>query len=458
MTEQPPADGRRADGALSVMTDAAARALQAELAIEAAGIGSFDYDLVTGRLVWDDRLIELFGYRQEGFAGTIEAFFARLHPEDVERTAAALQTTIDERGDLDVEYRIVVPGGDTRWVQGRGRVLVDDEGRPVRLLGAAYDTTRQRHGDARVARVLETMSAAFYSLDREWRFAYVNAEAERLLGRSRDELLGGIVWDLFPDAVGSAFEEHYRAAVDSRRVHRLRGVLPRAPGRLVRASRLSRAGRALGLLRRDHRTAHRAGARAAWCRAALADRRHQHAAVRRPGRRWPGGGGARAGRRNRRPPTRRLGGRHARRCRGRSDARRRHVAPGPRHARHRRPVRPLAAAGGAARRPHLAGPRVRRADGRPGRAGRRRRPAPPGRGARHVPRAGAAVGGRPGAQRPRPDAGCDQHLPLGGPAGLRRRGRHDGHRGGRTRGPGRRQRPARPTSSAASPRACSAAC
>jgi serine phosphatase RsbU (regulator of sigma subunit)/PAS domain-containing protein len=100
-------------------------------------------------------------------------------------------------------------------MQGRGRVLVDEHGRPVRLLGAAYDTTRQRHGDARVARVLETMSAAFYLLDREWRFAYVNAEAERLLGRSRDELLGGNVWQLFPDAVGSDFEQHYRAAMAS---------------------------------------------------------------------------------------------------------------------------------------------------------------------------------------------------------------------------------------------------
>ena len=218
MSQQPSADARRADGAAAgarLVAEAAARALQAELAIDAAGIGSFDYDLVTGRLAWDDRLIELFGYQQEGFAGTIDAFFARLHPEDVGRTAAALQTTIDDRGDLDVEYRVVVPGGDTRWVQGRGRVLVDDSGRPVRLLGAAYDTTRQRHGDARVARVLETMSAAFYSLDREWRFAYVNAEAERLLGRSRDDLLGGNVWELFPDAVGSDFEKHYRAAMAS---------------------------------------------------------------------------------------------------------------------------------------------------------------------------------------------------------------------------------------------------
>jgi PAS domain S-box-containing protein len=215
VTEQSSADGRRPGGVAALDAAAAARALQAELAIDAAGIGSFDYDLVTGRLIWDERLIELFGYRQEGFAGTIEAFFARVHPEDVERTAAALQATIDNRGDLDVEYRVTIPGGDTRWVQGRGRVLVDDDGRPVRLLGAAYDTTRQRHGDARVARVLETMGAAFFSLDRSWRFDYVNAEAERLLGRSREELRGGVIWELFPAAVGSLFEEHYRGSAQN---------------------------------------------------------------------------------------------------------------------------------------------------------------------------------------------------------------------------------------------------
>jgi serine phosphatase RsbU (regulator of sigma subunit) len=58
------------------------------------------------------------------------------------------------------------------------------------------------------------MRSAFFALDRSWRFTYVNAEAERVLHRTRDELLGGVVWELFPDAVGSAFETHYRAAME----------------------------------------------------------------------------------------------------------------------------------------------------------------------------------------------------------------------------------------------------
>ncbi|GAB3362644.1 SpoIIE family protein phosphatase [Modestobacter lapidis] len=199
----------------AVVSEFEAGKLRWGLAIDAAGIGSFDWDLVTGTLFWDDRLLTLFGYEQSGFSQTIEAFTARLHPDDVERVTEALQAAIDSCGTFDAEYRVVLPGGDTRWVQGRGRALADERGVAVRLLGAGYDTTAQRHGDARVARVLESMPSAFFSLGRDWTFTYVNAEAERLLGRNRDELLGGSIWGLFPAAADSVFEEQYRGAAAS---------------------------------------------------------------------------------------------------------------------------------------------------------------------------------------------------------------------------------------------------
>ena len=185
------------------------------LAIDAAGIGAFDWDLTTGRLIWDERLIEMFGYTVDGFDHTIEAFNARLHPDDLGRVGEALQSSIESIGDFDAEYRIVLPDGGTRWVHARGRTVADAEGRAERLLGAAYDTTGDRAGEVRVTRVLEAMPAGFYSLDRDWRFTYVNVEAERLLGRPRDELLGRVLWEAFPAAVNSIFEESYRAAVRS---------------------------------------------------------------------------------------------------------------------------------------------------------------------------------------------------------------------------------------------------
>jgi PAS domain S-box-containing protein len=187
--------------------------LRIELAVDAAGIGSFDWDLVTGRLSWDQRLLELFGYGSQDFDQTIEGFAARVHPDDRERVQEALQTAIETVGEYDAEFRVVLPDGGMRWVQGRGRALADDQGRAVRLLGVGYDTTLRRAGDARLSRLLESMKAAFFSLDGEWRFTYLNAEAERVLGTMRDDAVGGSIWELFPAAVGSAFEEHYRAAV-----------------------------------------------------------------------------------------------------------------------------------------------------------------------------------------------------------------------------------------------------
>jgi serine phosphatase RsbU (regulator of sigma subunit)/PAS domain-containing protein len=183
------------------------------LAIDAAGIGTYDWDLVDDVLVWDDQLIRLFGYDVDTFDQTIAAFLARLHPDDVTRVRDAMRMCVDTVGEFDSEYRVVRPDGETRWVHARGRALAGPDGTAVRLLGAAYDTTGEREAAGRVTRVLEAMPAGFYSLDRDWRFTHVNAEGERLLGATRDELLGRVIWEAFPAAVNSIFEDSYRTAV-----------------------------------------------------------------------------------------------------------------------------------------------------------------------------------------------------------------------------------------------------
>ena len=184
------------------------------LAIDAAGVGAFVWDLASRRLRWDERLLELFGLDATTFGGTIEAFNDRVHPDDRSRVGAALERAIATCGDYDAEYRVVLPDSGVRWIAARGRAFAETEGGPaVRLVGAAYDTTQVREGEARIGRVLETMSSAFYQLDTEWRFTYVNSEAERLLGASRNHLVGRSIWDEFPAAVDSEFESSYRDAV-----------------------------------------------------------------------------------------------------------------------------------------------------------------------------------------------------------------------------------------------------
>ncbi len=66
-------------------------------------------------------------------------------------------------------------------------------------------------------RILESITDAFVALDHDWTLTYVNAQAETLLERPRDELLGKNLWDEFPEAVGSTFHEKYKAAVAENR-------------------------------------------------------------------------------------------------------------------------------------------------------------------------------------------------------------------------------------------------
>lgn len=198
--------------------DAESDRLAWRLAVDAAGVGAFVWDLRTGELHWDERLLELFGLDATTFGGTIEAFNSQVHPDDLGRVSDALQVAIATCSDYDAEYRVLLPGGGLRWIEARGRALPDDGdggGPAVRLVGAAYDTTAVRDGEARVRRVLESMSTAFFQLDREWRFSYVNSEAERLLGAGRSRLVGRSLWEEFPASVGGTFEEHYRRAVRS---------------------------------------------------------------------------------------------------------------------------------------------------------------------------------------------------------------------------------------------------
>ncbi len=197
-----------------------------ELAMAAAGLGSFDWDLVTGRLTWDERLIELFGYVRDGFDETIEAFNQRLHPDDRARVALALETAIATCGEYGAEYRVVHPDGSVHWIEARGRALAGADGIAVRVVGVGYDTTAVREGEARFTRVVESMPSGYFVLDDDWRFRYMNAEAERVLHRSRGELLGVRIWDAYPATLGTDFERAYRQAVAGGEPVTLRAYYP----------------------------------------------------------------------------------------------------------------------------------------------------------------------------------------------------------------------------------------
>ncbi|MCF6524994.1 SpoIIE family protein phosphatase [Streptomyces sp. JJ36] len=116
------------------------RAAMLELAMSNAHIGSFDWDFATGRLVWDERLCELFGITPDAFDGRVETFYQAVHPEDRALVDAAVQESL-HTGRYHVVYRVVRPDGAVRWIDAESRVVYADDGTPQGMIGVAQDRT-----------------------------------------------------------------------------------------------------------------------------------------------------------------------------------------------------------------------------------------------------------------------------------------------------------------------------
>ena len=86
-------------------------------------------------------------------------------------------------------------------------------------LGRAIERQLAREEQAAAVKrfedTLERIDDAFFALDSDWRFTYVNGKAAALLGRDPDALIGENVWEAFPAAVGQQYEEHYRRAMET---------------------------------------------------------------------------------------------------------------------------------------------------------------------------------------------------------------------------------------------------
>jgi PAS domain S-box-containing protein len=114
-----------------------------------AHLGSWDWDIDTGEVRWSDEQFRIFGHEPGTIAVTYDTFLASLHPEDHDSVLAAINDALLGKRVYDVEYRIVRPNGEVRFIHTRGDVYRDATGHPLSMAGTALDITeRKRIEDA----------------------------------------------------------------------------------------------------------------------------------------------------------------------------------------------------------------------------------------------------------------------------------------------------------------------
>ncbi len=185
------------------------------LALTAAELGTWDYNPVTGALIWDARCKELFGLPPETEVD-YDIFLAGLHPDDRERANQVVQRTFDPASDglFDIEYRTVGlrDGGIMRWVRATGRASFNAAGQPIRFVGTVQDITGRKRAEEALRLTQASVDGAAEMVawfTPDGRVYYANDATCRTLGYSREELLQMSALDFSPGFNWEQYHQHW---------------------------------------------------------------------------------------------------------------------------------------------------------------------------------------------------------------------------------------------------------
>jgi PAS domain-containing protein len=190
-TELPMTDLRRRYTA-EIMSNEA-RMKQAQ---EAAGIVTWEWNLVTDELIYSSNCARLYGREIR----TNEEFWEILHPEDaLWLDANALKEVVASHAPRVWDFRIILPDGQIRWIESRLATLSDDAGRPVRVVGTTIDISARKEAECVLERRVQLLN-----------------DAERMAGfgtwrwlRNQDELLVSDEWCRLFGIAPAAAPHHY---------------------------------------------------------------------------------------------------------------------------------------------------------------------------------------------------------------------------------------------------------
>ncbi|WP_049926258.1 histidine kinase N-terminal 7TM domain-containing protein [Natronomonas moolapensis] len=115
-----------------------------ELALEETETGVWEWNLNTGELVWDETSERLFGYDAGEFPGDFAGFSDRIPEADLQRVEEQIDHVIETGDQYRAEFRVQPPTEDQRWIQARGIVEYDGDGKPEQLLGIQTDITERK--------------------------------------------------------------------------------------------------------------------------------------------------------------------------------------------------------------------------------------------------------------------------------------------------------------------------
>ncbi|QLA15398.1 PAS domain-containing hybrid sensor histidine kinase/response regulator [Desulfolutivibrio sulfoxidireducens] len=170
-----------------------------QFALEGAGDGVWDWDIVTGAVQYSRRWKEMVGYGEDELADTYESWRNLVHPDDLARAEAALSDHIEGKTPLySCEFRMRCKDGSLKWILDRGKIIAYDQvGMALRMIGTHADISTIKAAEEAVRESRENLSVTLRSIGDavlatglDGRVVRINPAAERLTGWPEEQALG----------------------------------------------------------------------------------------------------------------------------------------------------------------------------------------------------------------------------------------------------------------------------
>ncbi len=136
-----------------------------------AHVGTWQWNISSGRLYWTEEIFRIFGMEPGSFEPSYLAFLNVVHPDDRVEEERAVGRALEDKGPYRIIHRIRRPDGSVRTVQERGRVFRNERGEPIRMLGTVQDITSLARAEEELVRqkwlvdAIQRMQAAFIASD-----------------------------------------------------------------------------------------------------------------------------------------------------------------------------------------------------------------------------------------------------------------------------------------------------
>ncbi len=183
------------------------------LALDAGEMGTWDWDLTSGEIVWSEGYARLFGLKPEEFDYSYEGFRNLIHPDDLVQLERKVAQARAQRCLFRHEFRVKWPDGSEHWITGQGRFFYDAADQPVRMSGVVMDITERKCAEEKLCEnvsflqtIMDAMPHPVFYKDAGGRYMGCNRAFEQFYGVSREDVIGKTVYDISPRDLAERYE------------------------------------------------------------------------------------------------------------------------------------------------------------------------------------------------------------------------------------------------------------